>query len=101
GRHSMSAPRRRRWMDMFWRDGGSEGGSHSFSSALEDSALWRAHEQASRSLEESGARAERLAAAVARQRGSIEGAAERANVVAARSEGLAASSARVTEAFER
>ena len=82
---------------------GAAGGDSAGTSggALEDAALWRAHEQAAKSLEDSGARAERLAAAVARQRGLIEGAAERANLVAARSEGLSTSSARVTEAFER
>jgi hypothetical protein len=71
------------------------------SAALDDAALWAAHERASASLKESGARAERVAATVTRQRAHIEGAAERASLVAARSEGLAPCAARVTEAFER
>src|SRR4051812_47992442 len=96
----MSTPRRRRWMDMFRGATGGDGARAS-SGVLEDAALWHAHEQAAKALEDSGAHAERLAAAVARQRGLIEGAAERSNLVAARSEGLSASSARVTEAFER
>jgi hypothetical protein len=100
----MSTPRQRRWMEMFRRTAGmvtEGGGARSSSPGLDDAALWSAHEQATRSLHDSGARSERLAAAVARQRGLVEGAAERANVVAARSEGLLTSAARVVEAFER
>jgi chromosome segregation ATPase len=80
-----------------------EGGSPTTSTplGLDAAALWNAEEQAVRSIEESSTRAERLAAAVARQRSSIEGAAERANLVAARAEGLAANAARVAESFER
>jgi len=79
----------------------SDDGASRAAAALGDTALWRAHEQAERALAESSTRAERLAAAVARQRGSIEGAAERANQVATRAEGVATSAARVTETFER
>jgi methyl-accepting chemotaxis protein len=79
----------------------AEGGGARLSPGRDDAALWSTHEQVARSLKESGDRSERLAAAVARQRGLIEDAAERANVVAARAEGLSTSSARVVEAFER
>lgn len=101
----MSAPRRRRWMDVLRRTAsavGSDGLSPALGGlGLDDAALWNAEEQAMRSIAESSARAERLAAAVARQRASIDAAAERANLVAARAEGLAASAARVSESFER
>jgi hypothetical protein len=101
----MSTPRRRRWwFDVLRRKtgvGGVDSRVRSRSAAADDAALWGAHEQAARSLKESSARAERLAAAVARQRTLIESAAERGNVVAARAEGLSASASRVTEAFER
>lgn len=100
----MSTLRRRRWIEMFRRTAGAvtEGRvARAPSSGLDDASLWGAHEQAARSLQDSSTRAERLAAAVARQRGLIESAAERANVVAARAEGLATSSARVVEAFAR
>jgi chromosome segregation ATPase len=80
---------------------GSEGDAAQPTLGLDDAALWNAEEQALRSIQESSQRAERLAAAVARQRGSIDGAAERANLVAARAEGLSANAARVTESFER
>lgn len=100
----MSAPRRRRWMDVLRRTAsvvGSDGAAATPGLGLDDAALWNAEEQAMRSIEESSTRAERLAAAVARQRSSIDGAAERANLVAARAEGLSANAARVSESFER
>ena len=100
----MTTPRRRRWMDVLRRTAsvvGANGGGAPPTLGLDDAALWNAEEQALRSIEESSQRAERLAAAVARQRASIDAAAERANLVAARAEGLAANAARVTECFER
>jgi methyl-accepting chemotaxis protein len=98
----MSSSRRRRWIDVLRRTAGvGADGDGMSQSALDDAALWAAHEQAARSLGESGARAEKVASSVARQRALIEAAAERANLVAARSEGLGASTARVAEAFER
>ena len=103
----MTAPRRRRWMDVLRRTASVVGSDRRSTSpalgglGLDDAALWNAEEQAVRSIGESSARAERLAAAVARQRASIDAAAERANLVAARAEGLTSSAARVTESFER
>jgi len=98
----MSTPRRRRWMDVLRRtmETGDESANRT-TAALSDAALWRAHEQASRSIEASSAHAERLVTASARQRGSVDGAAERAGLVAARSEGLSTNAARVSETFER
>ena len=98
----MTTTRRRRFLDVLRRTAGvgaEEGAPRPPS--LDDSALWAAEEQASASLKESGARAERLAAAVARQRGLIDAAAERASVVTAHADGLSASSGRVIESFER
>src|SRR5580693_2138752 len=99
----MSTPRRRRWIEVLRRTAGVAGddGGRTQSGALDDAALWAVHDRASASLKESGVRAERVAATVTRQRAHIEGAAERASLVAARSEGLAPGAARVTEAFER
>jgi hypothetical protein len=88
----MSTPRRRRWMEVLRRTtgvgglGGEDDGRVP-SGALDDAALWAAHERASASLKESSARAERVAATVARQR--------------ARSEGLGPGAGRVAEMFER
>jgi methyl-accepting chemotaxis protein len=98
----MSTPRRRRWIEVLRRTAGvGDDDARAPSAALDDAALWAAHERASLALKESGARAERVAATVTRQRAHIEGAAERASLVAARSEGLAPGAARVSEAFER
>jgi hypothetical protein len=99
----MSTPRRRRWMEVLRRTAAAVGDDdgRAPSGALDDAALWATHEKASTSIKESSVRAERVAATVARQRQHIEGAAERASLVAARSEGLGPGASRVTEAFER
>ncbi len=98
----MSAPRRGRLLDLLRRaSGGGDDPDRPARATLDDAGLWSAHELATRSLDESGALAERVAAAVARQRGTVDAAGERANLVAARAEGIQASSARVSETFER
>lgn len=98
----MSAPRRRRWIEVLRRTAGVSGEDERGSGAgIDDAALWGAHERASIAVAEAGAHAERVAAAVARMRPVIEGVSERASLVAARSEGLAACAARVIESFER
>jgi len=99
----MSAPRRRRWMEVLRRTAGVAGdeSTRAAGGGPEDAALWGAQEAAAKALAEAGARAERVAAAAARVRPMIEGAAERASLVAARSEGLGAGAARVVESFER
>jgi methyl-accepting chemotaxis protein len=98
----MSTSRRRRWIEVLRRTAGVAGDDDGRGAgALDDAALWAAHDKASASLKESSARAERVAATVARQRSLIDGAGERANLVSARSEGLGPGASRVTEAFER
>src|SRR5262249_26308930 len=101
----VSAQRRRRWFDVLRRTtAGPDSPTRSMrggQAALDDASLWTAHEQAPHSLAGASASAERVAASVAKQRVSIDGAAERASLVAARSAGLGASAARVSEAFER
>jgi hypothetical protein len=92
----MSAPRRRRWIDVFRRTT-----QQATRAPLEEAALWSAHEQAARAHDDASANAERVAAGMARQRSLIDGATERAELVAARAEGLNATAARVSEAFER
>jgi hypothetical protein len=98
----MSAPRRRRWIEVLRRTAGvGDGEGRGPGATLDDAALWAAHENAVRAVGEASARAERVAASAARQRPMIEGAVERAGLVAARSEGLGAGAARVGETFER
>jgi methyl-accepting chemotaxis protein len=100
----MNATRRRRWIEVLRRTAGvssAEEGDRAAGPTLDDAALWSAHDQASRALADVVAHVERVAASSAKQRPLIEGAAERASLVTARSEGLGASAARVKEAFER
>ncbi len=98
----MSAPRRRRWMDMIRRTADVLGEPYARrGSSLDDASLWAAHERAAKSIEASRAHAERVAASVARQRALLDGTAARANLVAARAEGLAPAAARINESFER
>jgi methyl-accepting chemotaxis protein len=96
--------RRRRWMDVLRRAPAGGLGlqpARRASGALEDAALWSAQEQAKRSVEKSGALAERVASSVARQRGLIESSAERSGLMAVRAEGLGVSASRLSETFER
>ncbi|APR84447.1 methyl-accepting chemotaxis protein III (MCP-III) [Minicystis rosea] len=100
----MSAPRRRRWIEVLRRTAGVAGeddGERGSSGTLDDAALWGAHEHAAKSLAEASVRSERLAASAARMRPMVEGASERAGLVSARSEGLGSGAARVRESFER
>jgi hypothetical protein len=98
----MSTTRRRRWIDVLRRTAGvGEDDRRGPTSAIDDAALWAAHDRASASLKESGARAERVAATLARQRSQIEAAVERASLLVARAEAIMPGAARVTEAFER
>lgn len=98
----MSAPRRRRWADVFRRNTtGQLRPASGAASPLDDAGLWSAQEQAKRAVEASGALAERVAASVARQRSLIERSAEQSSMMAARAEGVGVSAARVSEAFER
>lgn len=100
----MTVLRRRRWMDVLRRTPVSDLGlqpARRSAGALEDAALWNAQETAQRSIEKSGALAERVASSVARQRGLIESSAERAGLMATRAEGVGTTAARVGEALER
>lgn len=98
----MSTPRKRRWIDVLRRTAGvGEDDRRGTNAALEDAALWAAHDRAQASLKESSARAERVAATLARQRAQLEAGVLRATLVVSRSEALTAVSARVQEGFDR
>lgn len=77
------------------------GNAPSGRSAVEESALWSAHERAASAVRDSGEAAQRIASHVAKQRGSVDGLADRARAVAARAHDLSASFTRVTDAFAR
>jgi methyl-accepting chemotaxis protein len=99
----MSAPRRRRWIEVLRRTAGVGIGDDKRppTATLDDASLWAAHERATASVSDSAARAERVVATLARHRSQMDGAAERAGQVAGRVEGLAPGTHRVLEAFER
>lgn len=67
----------------------------------EEGALWAAHERACESVRDAGDAAQRIASHVAKQRGTVDGLADRARATAARAQDLSASFARLTDAFAR
>lgn len=69
--------------------------------AAEENALWSAHDRALTSTKDAGGAAQRLSSHVARQRGAIDAVADRARAVATRTQELAASMARVADAFDK
>jgi methyl-accepting chemotaxis protein len=99
----MSAPRRRRWIEVLRRTAGvgADDEKRPPSATLDDTSLWAAHQRASASLADATARAERVVATLARHRSQMEGAAERAGQVVTRAESLAPGALRAREAFER
>jgi hypothetical protein len=98
----MSTTRKRRWIDVLRRSAGvGEDDRRGSATAMDDAALWAAHDRASASLKESGARSERVAATLARQRSQIEAVVERSSLLVARAEALIPAAARVIESFER
>lgn len=68
---------------------------------VEESALWTTHQRAAQSAKEAGEGAQRLAAHVAKQRSLVDGLAERARGVTARTSELGASFTRLREGFAR
>ncbi|MDI1433295.1 hypothetical protein [Polyangium sorediatum] len=95
----MSAPRRRRWIDVLRR--AAEPASATETPADIDTALWSAHGEAQRAVTEAAEGAPRLMDAVTRQRASVEGVSERAGAMAAHAEGLTLAATRVADLFER
>jgi methyl-accepting chemotaxis protein len=98
----MSAPEdksKRRLFRLLRR--GSRGGPASERTVAEEGALWSAHERACGSVREAGDAAQRIASHVAKQRGTVDGLADRARATAARAQDLSTSFARITDAFAR
>jgi hypothetical protein len=67
----------------------------------DESALWSAHERALVRARDAGAAAQRIASSAARQRGSIDGVADRARALSSRAAEVQATFARVVDEFER
>jgi methyl-accepting chemotaxis protein len=70
-------------------------------SVADEGALWAAHERACGSVRDAGDGAQRIASHVAKQRGTVDGLADRARATATRAQDLSVSFARLTDAFAR
>jgi methyl-accepting chemotaxis protein len=69
--------------------------------AVEESALWGAHQRASTSIRETAEAAQRIASHLAKQRSVVDSLADRARGVSTRSTDLATGFARLKETFAR
>lgn len=90
-------PPKRRLFRLLRRRAGEAGGR----SAVEESALWAAHQRAAVAVRDAGDAAQRIASHVAKQRGTVDSLADRARAVAARAQDLSGSFSRVVDAFAR
>src|SRR5260370_27729656 len=79
----------------------SVGTSSGAQAAVQDGALWSAHERASVRTRDAGAAAQRIAATAVRQRGAIDAVADRARAMSSRAAELQAGTSRVLDVFER
>jgi len=70
-------------------------------SPVEESALWAAHDRASKAVRDAGDASQRVASHVAKQRGTVDSLADRARGVSARSAELGASFQRLRDVFAR
>jgi methyl-accepting chemotaxis protein len=70
-------------------------------SAVDENALWLAHERALGGAREAGEAAQRVASTLAKQRGAVDAVADRARAAAGRAQELSSSCARITDTFER
>jgi methyl-accepting chemotaxis protein len=96
----MSAPKRRRWIDVIRRTAGAAASSVP-TAGLDDADLWTSRDEAAKASGDGFRASERLETTAARERVRAEVAAERAAALAARAEGIAVVTRRVEEVFER
>ncbi len=71
------------------------------SRGADENAVWLAHERASSRARDSSEAAARLASSIAKQRGSVDAAADRMRLVSGRAQELASAAGRVVDGFER
>src|SRR3954452_15124117 len=83
------------------RRGARSGAAGAGRSAVEESALWAAHQRAATAVRDSGEAAQRIASHVAEQRGTVDALADRARAVAARANDLSTSCGRIVDSFAR
>ena len=70
-------------------------------SAVEESALWAAHQRATTAVRDSGEAAQRIASHIAKQRGTVDALSDRARAVSARAQDLSSSFGRIIDSFAR
>jgi len=92
---------KRRFLSMLRRTAKSAQVGVAGRNAADENALWSAHERALAATREGANAAQRVSSGVARQRGAVDGVADRTRVVAGRAQELATALARVAESFER
>ncbi len=80
---------------------GTKTGATGGRSAVEESALWAAHQRAATAVRDSGESAQRIASHVAKQRGTVDALADRARAVSARAQDLSTSFGRIIDSFAR
>jgi len=99
----MSAPRRRKWLEVLRRAASPEAEEATAEMDPEaiDAALWSAHHDATRAANEASQVARKIEAAAVEHRAAIDAASERASAMAAHAEGLTIAATRVGDVFER
>jgi methyl-accepting chemotaxis protein len=100
----VSAPRRRRWLDVLRRAAQREDAGELATPGEPtpiDAALWSAHGDAQRAVGDAAEKAGRVVDAAARHRVALNGASERAGAMVTHAEGLTLAATRVGDALER
>src|SRR6516225_1959650 len=69
--------------------------------AVEENALWGAHERAVSGVRQAAEAAQRVASHLAKQRSAVDSCADRSRAVAGRTQELSSASAKIVETFER
>jgi len=80
---------------------GARTGAGAGRSAVEEGALWAAHQRAATAVRDSGDAAQRIASHVAKQRGTVDALADRARALSARANDLSTSFGRIVDSFAR
>ncbi len=98
---SPEGPSKRRLFRLLRRGGRADGAAAGSRSAGDEAAVWTAHQRATTAVRDSGEAAQRIASHVAKQRGTVDGLADRARAVAARAQDLSSGFARIVDSFAR
>lgn len=98
---SESGEKPKRRLFRLLRRGDRERGQAAARSAVDESALWAAHQRATEAVHQSIEAAQRISSQVAKQRAAVDSLADRARGVSARSGELSTGFKRLEEAFAR